>query len=112
MRVQFVMVGVSLLMNITLIPVFGVVGAALASATVNVAGNFWNLMQVRKALQISPYNRSYFALAIPAVFAAAPGRRAVCHSGGLADEEHAFDPPDGNDRIAAAAGGVLATRRE
>jgi O-antigen/teichoic acid export membrane protein len=71
MRVQFVMVGVSLLMNITLIPVFGVVGAALASAIVNVAGNFWNLMQVRNSLQISPYNPSYFALAIPAVFAAA-----------------------------------------
>ncbi|HYM79317.1 MAG TPA: flippase [Candidatus Dormibacteraeota bacterium] len=70
-RVQFVMVGVSLLMNIALIPMFGVVGAALASATVNVAGNFWNLMQVRKALQISPYNRSYFALTIPAAFAAA-----------------------------------------
>jgi len=71
MRVQFVMVAVSLLMNITLIPVFGVIGAALASATVNVASNFWNLMQVRRALQISPYNRSYFALAIPAAFAAA-----------------------------------------
>jgi O-antigen/teichoic acid export membrane protein len=66
MRVQFAMVGVSLLMNITLIPVFGVIGAALAAATVNVSSNLWNLMQVRQALQISPYNRSYFALAIPA----------------------------------------------
>ena len=70
-RVQFVMVGVSLLMNITLIPVFGVVGAALASAIVNVGGNFWNLRHVRKTLQISPYNRSYLTLAIPALFAVA-----------------------------------------
>jgi O-antigen/teichoic acid export membrane protein len=71
MRVQFVMVGVSLLMNITLIPLFGVVAAALAAATVNVASNFWNLLHVRKVLQISPYNRSYLALATPAVLAAA-----------------------------------------
>ena len=67
MRVQFVMVAVSLLMNITLIPVLGVIGAALASAVVNVASNVWNLSQVRKALDIFPYNRSYFALVIPAL---------------------------------------------
>jgi O-antigen/teichoic acid export membrane protein len=68
MKVQFVMVGVSLLMNIALIPVFGVVGAALAAASVNVGGNVWNLLEVRKALGISPYNRSYAGLAIPALF--------------------------------------------
>jgi O-antigen/teichoic acid export membrane protein len=67
MRVQFVMVAVSLLMNIILIPVLGVVGAALASALVNVASNVWNLSQVRKALDIFPYNRSYFALVLPAL---------------------------------------------
>jgi hypothetical protein len=33
---------------------------------VNAAGNLWNLSQVRKALGISPYNRSYYALLIPA----------------------------------------------
>jgi O-antigen/teichoic acid export membrane protein len=70
-KVQFTMVGISLLMNITLIPVLGVVGAALAASCVNVAGNVWNLIEVRKALDIFPYNRSYFALAIPALFAAA-----------------------------------------
>jgi len=70
-RVQVVMVGISLLMNITLIPLLGVVGAALAAALVNVASNFWNLFQVRQALGIFPYNRSYFALAMPAAFAAA-----------------------------------------
>ena len=61
------MVAVSLLMNVTLIPVFGVVGAAVASAVVIVAGNVWNLSQVRKALDIFPYNRSYFALVLPAL---------------------------------------------
>jgi O-antigen/teichoic acid export membrane protein len=70
MRVQFVMVGVSLIINITLIPVFGLVGAALAAAVVNVAANVWNLLEVRKALEIFPYNRSYFAWLIPAALSA------------------------------------------
>jgi O-antigen/teichoic acid export membrane protein len=70
-RVQFVMAGLSVLVNITLIPALGIVGAALAAAGVNVAGNLWNLSEVRKALRISPYNRSYYALLIPAVFTVA-----------------------------------------
>jgi len=70
-RVQFAMVGISLVMNITLIPVFGVIGAALAGTVVNVAGNIWNLAEVRKALRIFPYNRSYFVLVIPVTLSAA-----------------------------------------
>jgi O-antigen/teichoic acid export membrane protein len=70
-RVQFVMAGVSLLVNLTLIPALGILGAALAAACVNVAGNLWNLSQVHKALRITPYNRSYWALLIPAGFTAA-----------------------------------------
>jgi O-antigen/teichoic acid export membrane protein len=64
-KVQFAMTVVSVLTNITLIPALGMVGAALASACVNAGGNLWNLYEVRKALGISPYNRSYFALLIP-----------------------------------------------
>jgi len=71
MKVQFVMVVVSLAMNITLIPVLGLVGAALAAAVVNVGGNVWNLFEVRKALHIFPYNRGYFVLAIPVTLSAA-----------------------------------------
>jgi O-antigen/teichoic acid export membrane protein len=70
-RVQFAMAAISILVNITLIPALGIVGAAVAAAVVNAAGNLWNLTQVRKALGISPYNRSYYALLIPAGFAAA-----------------------------------------
>jgi len=70
-RVQFVMGIVSLLMNITLIPVLGLVGAALAVAFVNVAGNVWNLLEVRRVLRIFPYNRSYIVLVIPAALSAA-----------------------------------------
>jgi O-antigen/teichoic acid export membrane protein len=64
-RVQFVMAGVSVLVNLSLIPILGIVGAALAAACVNVVSNLWNLSEVRKSLQISPYNRGYFALLIP-----------------------------------------------
>jgi O-antigen/teichoic acid export membrane protein len=64
-KVQFAMTIVSVVTNISLIPTLGLVGAALASAGVNVGGNLWNLYEVRKALGISPYNRSYFALLIP-----------------------------------------------
>ena len=71
MKVQFVMVGLSLLINITLIPVFGIIGAALAAVVVNVAGNLWNLAEVRKALAIFPYNRGYFALALPGLLSVA-----------------------------------------
>jgi O-antigen/teichoic acid export membrane protein len=65
-KVQFAMAGVSILVNVTLIPTLGIVGAALAASCVNVGGNLWNLFEVHKALRIYPYNRSYFALLIPA----------------------------------------------
>jgi len=70
MRVQFAMAGVSVLVNVTLVPVLGIVGAAIAAACVNAGGNLWNLYEVRKALKIYPYNRSYFALLIPAALTA------------------------------------------
>lgn len=65
-RVQFVMAGISIAGNVFLIPVLGIVGAAIAAAVINVAGNLWNLRHVRSALGISPYNRSYYALLLPA----------------------------------------------
>jgi O-antigen/teichoic acid export membrane protein len=70
-RVQFGMAAVSVVVNVTLIPVFGIVGAALAAAIVNVVGNLWNLFEVRKALRISPYNRGYYRLLMPTAAAAA-----------------------------------------
>ena len=64
-KVQFAMTVVSVVTNLALIPILGMVGAALASACVNAGGNLWNLFEVRKALGISPYNRNYFALWVP-----------------------------------------------
>lgn len=71
MRVQFVMAAISIVVNIALIPVLGIVGAAIAAAVINVASNLWNLSEVRKALHISPYNRGYLGLIPPAVILAA-----------------------------------------
>jgi O-antigen/teichoic acid export membrane protein len=70
-KVQFAMAGVSILVNLALIPALGIVGAALAAGFANAGGNLWNLYEVRKALRIYPYNRSYYALLIPTVFAVA-----------------------------------------
>jgi len=70
-RVQLAMAGVSVAVNVILIPALGIVGAALAAACVNVAGNLWNLSHVRKALHISPYNRGYLELLVPAACMAA-----------------------------------------
>ena len=53
LKVQFAMAGVSVLANVALIPALGIVGAALAAASVNVGQNLWNLYEVRKALRIS-----------------------------------------------------------
>jgi len=70
-KVQFTMAAAAVLLNILLIPALGIVGAASAAASINIAGNLWNLLEVRKALRISPYNRSYYALLIPTGFTAA-----------------------------------------
>ena len=67
-KVQFAMTIVSVVTNLSLIPTLGLLGAALASAGVNIGSNLWNLYEVRKALGIS-HNRSYFALSIPGMTA-------------------------------------------
>jgi len=48
-----------------LVPVWGIVGAAVAGAITNVGMNAWNLLEVRQALGISPYNRGYYRLLLP-----------------------------------------------
>lgn len=70
-KVQFTMAGITILANVVLVPVLGIIGAALASACVNICSNLWNLSEVRKALKIYPYNRGYYALFIPTIGTAA-----------------------------------------
>jgi O-antigen/teichoic acid export membrane protein len=61
-RVQAVMAVVMVVLSIQLVPLWGALGAAVAAAITNVGTNAWNLVEVRKALKLSPYNRSYLKL--------------------------------------------------
>lgn len=64
-RVQGVMAVVMVVLSMALVPLWGVVGAAVAAAATTAGGNLWNLMEVRSALHLSPYNRSYLKLFPP-----------------------------------------------
>jgi O-antigen/teichoic acid export membrane protein len=61
-RVQFVMAIVMVVLSFRLVPLLGALGAAMAAAITNAGMNGWNLIEVRKALKLSPYNRSYLKL--------------------------------------------------
>ena len=65
-KVQAAMATLMLLLSVALVPVWGIVGAAIAAAITNVGTNLWNLLQVRACLHVSPYNRSYLHLVPPA----------------------------------------------
>jgi O-antigen/teichoic acid export membrane protein len=68
-RVQAYMAATMVTLSIWLVPLWGALGAALAAALTNVGVNVWNLMEVRSALKLSPYNRSYLKLLPPLVSA-------------------------------------------
>lgn len=61
-RVQAVMAAVMVGLSIQLVPLWGALGAAVAAAITNAGTNAWNLVEVRAALKLSPYNRSYLKL--------------------------------------------------
>ncbi len=66
-RVQATMAGVMVLLNLLLIPQWGITGAALGAALTNVVANAWYLRDVRVTLGLFPYNRSYLRLILPLV---------------------------------------------
>ncbi len=65
-KVQIAMAALMVVASIALVPVLGAIGAATAAAMSNVGMNILNLMEVRKALGISPYNKGYLRLLVPA----------------------------------------------
>ena len=67
MKVQVAMAVVMTIGSAVLVPLWGIYGAAVAAAITNVGMNVFNLLEVRKALGISPYNRSYLHLFLPTV---------------------------------------------
>lgn len=68
-RVQVVMAVVMVALSIWLIPRWGAWGAAIAAAITNAGANAWCLLEVRSALNLSPYNRSYLKL-LPSITSA------------------------------------------
>jgi O-antigen/teichoic acid export membrane protein len=67
MKVEIAMGIVMVVLSAALVPVWGMMGSAIAAAIVNVGTNAWNLLEVRRALGLSPYNRSYFGLLPPTI---------------------------------------------
>lgn len=68
-RVQIVMAAIMVLLCFKLVPSWGALGAVVAAAVTNIGMNVWNLIEVRRVLKISPYNKSYLKL-LPSAFAA------------------------------------------
>ncbi len=64
-RVQAVMAAVMVVLTFELVPHWGVLGAAIAAAITNVGMNALNLLEVRRAMKLSPYNLSYWKLMLP-----------------------------------------------
>ena len=65
MKVQAAMAILMVVVSFALVPVMGVVGAAVAAAVTNVGMNVLNLFVVKTTLGITPYNRGYFRLILP-----------------------------------------------
>jgi O-antigen/teichoic acid export membrane protein len=66
-RVQVVMAVFMIAATFGLVRPFGIAGVALAGALTNALSNYLFLRQVRAALQLSPYNRTYLRLLGPCV---------------------------------------------
>jgi O-antigen/teichoic acid export membrane protein len=66
-RVQAIMAVFMVTVTLLLVRPFGILGVAVASALTNAVTNYIYLREVRAALQLSPYNRTYLRLIVPAM---------------------------------------------
>jgi O-antigen/teichoic acid export membrane protein len=64
-RVQTAMAVFLVAVTILMVKPYGMTGVALAAAAANAIGNYCYLREVRSALQLSPYNRTYVRLLGP-----------------------------------------------
>jgi O-antigen/teichoic acid export membrane protein len=64
-KVQAAMAAVMVLLNLALIPQWGITGAAVAAAVTNAASNLWYLREVDQALGLHPNRRGYLQLIAP-----------------------------------------------
>jgi O-antigen/teichoic acid export membrane protein len=70
-RIQMAMAVVTVVLCLWFVSRWGIVGAAVATATANAGTNLWCLAEVRKSLGLFPYNRTYGMLAAPTLVTAA-----------------------------------------
>jgi O-antigen/teichoic acid export membrane protein len=71
LRVQVKVVIGNIILNLALIPIWGVIGAIVVSAATNAAINLLYLREVKAILGLTPYNRSYVRLFLPVLGTAA-----------------------------------------
>jgi O-antigen/teichoic acid export membrane protein len=64
-KVQAAMAAVAVIAGMILIPVAGMIGAAIASTLVTVGTNLWYMREVKHALRTQPWNRRYIPLLVP-----------------------------------------------
>ena len=69
-RIQGVTAAVMVVLNLILVPRFGITGAAIAAAATVAATNLWSLAEVSRTLKLFPYDASYIKLALPSGLAA------------------------------------------
>jgi O-antigen/teichoic acid export membrane protein len=70
-RVQTTMAVFMVVATLAMVRPYGMVGVAVAAALTNAITNYLCLREVRAALQLSPYNRTYFRLLLPSVLSVA-----------------------------------------
>ncbi len=68
-RIQGMMAVFVIAATLILVRPFGMLGVATAAALTNILNNYFCLREVRRALGLSPYNRTYVRLIVPAVAA-------------------------------------------
>jgi O-antigen/teichoic acid export membrane protein len=64
-KVQVVAAVVTVVLSFVLVPRWGIVGAAVASAATTVLTNLWNLAQLHRVFGFIPYNRRSLRLLVP-----------------------------------------------
>lgn len=66
-RIQAFAGCVMVLMNLMLVPRWGIIGAATAAATTNIFTNVVSLVQVKRTLRMLPYRYGYYRLILPSL---------------------------------------------
>jgi O-antigen/teichoic acid export membrane protein len=86
LRAQAGMAAVMIVASVALVPVWGIVGAAVAAAITNAGTNIWNLLSVRKVFDFSPFSPG-FARLLPPAFGAVVAALALRHCASILGQD-------------------------